>query len=264
MPRLLPGGGLALVLLLGVPASGQVYTRENSNGVVEATNIPGQTGYRLTYPGKGTLIHSHRFRGSYSGEFDHHIEAAASQHNLSPALVKAVIAVESEFDQWAVSSKGAQGLMQLMPFTARRFGVSDSFDARQNIFAGTQYLRILLDLFQGDVDLALAGYNAGENAVRRYGGVPPYRETRGYIRKVRSLLDTDTRAAASPDAPSFFVPSARLKRSPPRSRKPSPPKQVEPVRPRVYYRWRDERGVTHVAEKPPTEGTVYTMIRAMD
>jgi hypothetical protein len=265
VPRLiLPGGGLALALLLAVPADGQVYTRENSNGVVEATNIPGQTGYRLTYPGKGTLIHSHRFRGSYSGEFDHHIEAAAEMHSLSPALVKAVIAVESEFDQWAVSSKGAQGLMQLMPFTARRFGVSDSFDARQNIFAGAQYLRILLDLFQGDMDLALAGYNAGENAVRRYGGIPPYRETQRYVQKVRSLLGAETRASSSPDAASFFVPTARLKRPQPRARKPARPKRVEPVRPRVYYRWRDERGVTHVAERPPTEGTVYTMIRAMD
>jgi hypothetical protein len=253
-----------LALLVGAPANGQVYTRENSNGVVEATNIPGLSGYRLTYPGKGTLIHSHRFRGSYSGEFDHHIEAAASLHHLSPGLVKAVIAVESEFDQWAVSSKGAQGLMQLMPFTARRFGVSDSFDARQNIFGGTQYLRILLDLFQGDTDLALAGYNAGEGAVRRYGGIPPYRETRRYVQKVRALLGTETRAPSSPDAPAFFVPTARLKRPQPQSRRPAPPKRVEPVRPRIYYRWRDERGVTHVAEKPPTEGTVYTMIRAMD
>jgi hypothetical protein len=265
VPRIPAVLSLSAALLLAVPASAQVYTRENSNGVVEATNIPGRAGYRLTYPGKGTLIHSHRFRGSYSGEFDHHIEAAAALHSLSPALIKAVIAVESEFDQWAVSSKGAQGLMQLMPFTARRFGVSDSFDARQNIFAGSQYLRILLDLFQGDLDLALAGYNAGENAVRRYGGIPPYRETRRYVQKVRSLLGSDTRAAASPDAASFFVPSARFKRAPKATRRrPARPQTVEPVRPRVYYRWRDERGVTHVAEEPPTEGTVYTMIRAMD
>jgi len=247
-----------------VPASGQVYTRENANGVVEATNIPGLSGYRLTYPGKGTLIHSRRFTGSYSGEFDPDIQDAAALHQLSPALVKAVIKVESAFDQWAVSSKGAQGLMQLMPFTARRFGVSDPFNARQNIFAGARYLRILLDLFGGDLDLALAGYNAGEGAVRRHGGIPPYRETRNYIRKVRSLLAPGTRTTASSNAPSFFVPSARLKRPQPQARKPARPKQVEPVRPRIYYRWRDERGVTHVSEKPPTEGTVYTMIRAMD
>jgi hypothetical protein len=255
---------LALGLIVGTPASGQVYTRENANGVVEATNIPGRAGYQLTYPGKGTLIHSHRFTGSYSGEYDPDIEAAAALHQLSPDLVKAVIKVESAFDQWAVSSKGAQGLMQLMPFTARRLGVSDPFNARQNIFGGTRYLRILLDLFQGDVNLALAGYNAGENAVRRYGGVPPYRETRNYIRKVRSLLAPGTRTTSSADAPAFFVPSTRLRRPQARVRHTAPPKPVEPVRPRIYYRWRDESGVTHVAEKPPAEGTVYTMIRAMD
>jgi hypothetical protein len=260
-------GLLALgVLLASVTADAQVYTRENANGVVEATNIPGQAGYRLTYPGKGTLIHSHRFRGSYSGEFDHHIEAAADLHQLSPGLIKAVIAVESEFDRWAVSSKGAQGLMQLMPFTARRFGVTDAFDARQNIFAGTQYLRILLDLFQGDLDLALAGYNAGENAVRRYGGIPPYRETQRYVQKVHALLGTDSSTTTdTSNAASFFVPSSgRLPRSRPKSSTRVRPRTVEPVRPRVYYQWRDPNGITHVAEEPPPEGTVYTMIRAMD
>jgi hypothetical protein len=258
---------LALGLLAAdLPAGAQVYTRENANGVVEATNIPGQSGYRLTYPGKGTLIHSHRFRGSYSGEFDHHIDAAASLHQLSPGLIKAVIAVESEFDRWAVSSKGAQGLMQLMPFTARRFGVTDAFDARQNIFAGAQYLRILLDLFQGNLDLALAGYNAGENAVRRYGGVPPYRETRRYIRKIRGLLSTDSSAAGgTSDAASFFVPSStRLQRSPRPKARQARPRRVAPVRPRIYYLWREPNGLTHVAEEPPADGTVYTMIRAMD
>src|SRR6185436_19110880 len=107
-------------------------------------------------------------------EYDPHISAASSLYNVNADLVKAVIAVESEFDPLAVSSKGAQGLMQLMPFTARRFGVVNSFDARQNIFGGVQYLKLLLDLFSGDVSLALAGYNAGENAVLRYKGVPPY------------------------------------------------------------------------------------------
>ena len=268
------GGVVAVILplLAGTAASAQVFTRENANGVVEATNIPGAPGYRLTYPGKGTLIHSQRFTGSYSGEYDPDIEDAAALHHVSPALVKAVIKIESAFDQWAVSSKGAQGLMQLMPPTARRFGVSDSFNARQNIFAGTRYLRILLDLFQGDVDLALAGYNAGENAVRRYGGVPPYKETRNYIRKVRSLLGPGTRATASPNAATFIVPSSRLKRSASASRpragastrSNARPRRLEPARPRIYYRWRDDQGVTHVAFAPPAEGTVYTTIRALD
>jgi len=259
-----------LSLLPGVTASAQVFTRENANGVVEATNIPGIPGYRLTYPGKGTLIHSQRFTGSYSGEFDPDIEDAAALHMVSPALVKAVIRTESAFDQWAVSSKGAQGLMQLMPPTARRFGVSDPFNARQNIFAGTRYLRILLDLFQGDVDLALAGYNAGENAVRRYGGVPPYRETRNYIRKVRALLAPGTAAASSANQAAFFVPSSRLRRPSTKGQRRgrgaarSQPKRIVPARPPIYYRWRDAAGATHVALEPPADGTVYTTIRALD
>ncbi len=150
--------------------------------------MPDSPGYRLTYPGKGTLIHSRGFRRALLGPVRRARRGGRRPHQVSADLVKAVIAVESEFDQWAVSSKGARGLMQLMPATARRFGVSDAFDARQNILAGTQYLRILLDLFPGDVSLALAAYNAGENAVLRYGGIPPYHETRGYVAKVQALL----------------------------------------------------------------------------
>jgi len=256
----------AALWLAGSVALAQVYTRLNTNGVVVATNVPDSPGYDLTYPGKGTLIHSRGFVRSYSGEFDHHIDAASSLYQVSPDLVRAVIAAESEFDQWAVSSKGARGLMQLMPMTARRFGVADSFDARQNIFAGAQYLRVLLDQFQGDVALTLAAYNAGENAVVRYRGIPPYRETRGYVRKVQDLLGTDFRATAPPaSSASFYVPSAAtsaLRSSV--ARAPARPKRIEPARPRTYYRWRDERGTSHVAEAPPPEGTVYSTIRALD
>ena len=248
----------ALLALLPANAAGQIYTRKNSNGVVEATNVPDASDFRLTYPGKGTLIHSRGFRGYYGGEFDTHIFAAASVYNVSPDIIKAVIAVESEFDQWAVSSKGAQGLMQLMPFTARRFGVIDAFDARQNIFGGVQYLRFLLDLFSGDVPLALAGYNAGENAVARYRGVPPYRETKSYVSRIMGLLSGDMgslRASSHPEAS-----PARLTPLP----KPTPRAKPLPVRPRIYYKWTDESGGLHVAHTPPEEGVVYTMIRALD
>jgi hypothetical protein len=178
-----------------------------------------------------------------------------------------VIAVESEFDQWAVSSKGARGLMQLMPATARRFGVADPFDARANIFAGTQYLRILLDQFNGDMTLALAAYNAGENAVLRYGGIPPYRETRGYVSKVQSLLGGFVPAgqsASAPTAASFFVPSIALRPATRPTRVRAQSRRLEPARPRTYYRWRDGGGLTHVAEAPPPEGTVYQTVRAVD
>jgi len=257
----------AVVLLVGalsvaVPrgAGAQVYTRKSANGVVEATNVPDASDYRLTYPGKGTLIHSRGFRRSYSGQFDSHIVAAANAHNVSPDLIRAVIAVESEFDQFAVSSKGAQGLMQLMPSTARQLGVGSPFDARQNIFGGTQYLRSLLDLFHEDLDLALAGYNAGPNAVARYRGVPPYRETRGYVQKVQSLYGGGFRspAASGTQAAAYYAPAPRAQ-----ARRAKPAKVV-PARPRVYYRWSDSGGVLHVGHTPPPEGVVYAMIRALD
>ncbi|HXB57021.1 MAG TPA: lytic transglycosylase domain-containing protein [Vicinamibacteria bacterium] len=254
MSRARAASFLVVLVAAGTPARAQIYTRLNGNGVVEATNIPDAGDFRLTYPGKGTLIHSRGFQGVYHGEFDHHIEAAASLHSVSTDLVRAVIAVESEFDQLAVSSKGARGLMQLMPVTARRFGVADAFDARQNIFAGVQYLRLLLDLFQGDVALALAAYNAGENAVARFKGIPPYRETRTYVERIQSLLGfggpAETRAA-------FFAPVRAAARS-------SKPTKLVPARPRIYYKWKDEKGSLHVAQTPPSEGVLYTMIRALD
>jgi hypothetical protein len=244
----------------------QVYTRRNANGVVEATNVPDEPGFSLTYPGKGTLIHSRGFQRSraYWAMYDHHVEQAAALHQVSADLVRSVMAVESEFDQGAVSSKGARGLMQLMPATARRLGVSDSFDARQNIFGGTQYLRILLDQFGGDVALVLAAYNAGPNAVLRYGGIPPYRETRAYVQKVQAQLGTGFTAPAASGAAAFYVPSETLRPATPSTRASQRPRKVEPARPRTYFRWRDERGLTHVAEAPPAEGTVYSTIRALD
>jgi len=110
--------------------------------------------------------------------------AAARRHSLDPDLVQAVVAVESGFRPDAVSPKGAQGLMQLMPYTARALGVKDTFDPAANLDGGTRYLRALLARYNGDVSRALAAYNAGEGAVARHGGVPPYPETLAYVRKV--------------------------------------------------------------------------------
>src|SRR5262245_13681864 len=113
---------------------------------------------------------------------DSAIAAAATRHRLPPALVEAVVDVESAGDPRAVSSKGAMGLMQLMPATAARFGVDDPFDPAQSLEGGCAYLRWLLDRFGGNVALGLAAYNAGEGAVERYAGIPPFDETRAYVR----------------------------------------------------------------------------------
>ena len=117
------------------------------------------------------------------------IRAAAAQHGVDEAIVRAIIHAESSFNPNARSRVGAQGLMQLMPPTARRFGVSDSYDPTQNIRGGVQYLAWLLKRYNGDLTLAAAGYNAGEGAVDRYKGVPPYSETRRYVERVRVLAE---------------------------------------------------------------------------
>ncbi len=125
------------------------------------------------------------------------ITAAAREFGVEEAVVRAVIHAESAYNPTALSRAGAQGLMQLMPPTARRFGVSDSFDASQNIRGGVQYLSWLLKRFNGDLTLAAAGYNAGEGAVDRHGGVPPYSETQYYVKRVALLADRYRGAVAS-------------------------------------------------------------------
>lgn len=117
------------------------------------------------------------------------IQRAAEKYNVPADLVRSVIRCESNFDARAVSRAGAQGLMQLMPATAGDLGVSDPFDIDQNVDGGTRYLRQMLDRFEGDIELALAAYNAGPGTVSRYGGVPPYRETRAYVKKVMHLAN---------------------------------------------------------------------------
>ena len=116
--------------------------------------------------------------------FEHFINQAATTHQVDPALIKAIIMAESRYNPKAVSKRGAKGLMQLMPVTAKSLGVEDSFDPEDNINGGVMYFKKMLDRFEGDVELALAAYNAGSRYVRKYGGVPPFRQTQTYIKKV--------------------------------------------------------------------------------
>jgi soluble lytic murein transglycosylase-like protein len=134
------------------------------------------------------LSEEERGRGSYRdlsrAEIDKYVDEMAAKHKVDPELIRAVIFAESGYNPAATSRKGAQGLMQLMPGTAQQLGVRDAYNPKQNIEAGVRYLRALLDKYDGDLDKALAAYNAGEGAVERAGGVPAYRETQNYVQKI--------------------------------------------------------------------------------
>ena len=125
-------------------------------------------------------------------EIDTHISRTAQRHGIDPNLVNTIIEVESGWDAWAVSRKGAVGLMQLLPETGRRFGARNLLDPKQNITAGIRYLRFLLDRFEGNLELSLAAYNAGENIVAELGEIPPYPETQKYIERVTALYKGST------------------------------------------------------------------------
>ena len=159
------------------------YQFVDEEGVAHYTNIPTDPAYRrFTVKIPSPSVSRPSAPGGYSAE----VQQAADRYGVDARLVNAVIAVESAGNPWAVSSKGAQGLMQLMPATAALLGVGDPFSPGQNIDGGVRHLRTLLDNF-GDLPLALAAYNAGAEPVRSYRGIPPYRETQDYVRKILHL-----------------------------------------------------------------------------
>ncbi len=131
------------------------------------------------------------------------ITQAASAHQVDPKLVRAIVQVESNFNPYAVSPRGARGLMQLIPATARRFGVENVYDPRANLEGGIRYLKYLMGLYDGDLQLSLAAYNAGENAVGRHNGIPPFSETQDYLRKIFRLYPRESPKAANPEIVKF-------------------------------------------------------------
>ncbi len=185
---------LAACAIGSAEAGEEMYYRRDQNGALVLTNVPDHRDLR-TYSGRRPLPNAH------SGEEFHDLIWKTSlQHGVRPELVYAVAAVESNFDPQAQSAKGALGLMQLMPETAARFGVADPFDPVENVVGGVRYLRYLLDLFGGDQRLALAAYNAGENAVQATRSIPPYQETRAYVAKVLKIFGHNRTPYAGPKA----------------------------------------------------------------
>lgn len=154
-----------------------IYRYVDPLGRVHFTDVPTDSVYRM-------------YRNdSSASRLEDLIEYYAHRFRLESALIKAVIKVESDFDANVISRRGAQGLMQLMPDTARQVGVTDPFDPGQSIYGGSYYLRRMLDRFNSNLDHALAAYNAGPSAVQQYGGIPPFNETRNYVIKVKNYFD---------------------------------------------------------------------------
>ncbi len=142
--------------------------------------------------------------------YDDIVVTVAQEHRVPPELVHSIIEAESNYDTWAISSKGAMGLMQLMPVTATQYKVMNVFDPLQNIRGGVKYLVDLIKLYDGDTQHVLAAYNAGQEAIKKYGGIPPYRETRNYIKKVmaaypKSKISTRTKIYAFYDENGRYV-----------------------------------------------------------
>jgi soluble lytic murein transglycosylase-like protein len=175
-----------------------IYSFKDENGVVHFSNLPHlDRRYRLVYriPTSGAMRpNAWSPNGPSSVDIARYvpmIDSAAKAHGMDPKLIHAVIRAESGYNARAISAKGAIGLMQLVPATAQRYGITNLDDPVENIAAGTRYLRDLLKMFNGNVELALAGYNAGENAVIRAGNrIPPYPETMAYVPKVMGLYKT--------------------------------------------------------------------------
>ena len=213
--RLYLSGLICCLLVFAGPAAAEIYKYIDARGVCHYTNVPTDKRYKpanltpkLREPGKRAgsgraytsrprpvRLTGYRSRSMASYSFDHHIRRAARAHRIDPMLIKAIIKTESNFNPRAVSSKGAQGLMQLMPGTASDLNVHDPFDPWQNIYGGTRYFRELLNCYQGDIRLSLAAYNAGPGRVKK--SVPRIPETVAYVSKVLRLYRAYRRGGSS-------------------------------------------------------------------
>lgn len=169
---------VTLFSILTLTSHADIYKFKDSEGVVHYTNIPQSKNYRKVMS---------ESKSSARNKYSYIIREKSRKYNIEPSIIKAVITAESNWNPRAISQKGAIGLMQLMPSTARDMKITNPHDPEQNIEAGTRYLRFLLNRFDGNINLALAAYNAGPGKVERSGGIPPITETKKYVRKVISI-----------------------------------------------------------------------------
>lgn len=187
----------SISIYIGIAGSARadVFQAVDEQGVVHLSNLPSDTGYQLLIQSSSQTVPSDRGHSDSRARlhtpvkhYDKALKKAAQEQDLDRALLHAIIAVESNYDPRAVSSRGAVGLMQLMPATAQRYGVTDRYDPVENIQGGAKYLHDLLQRYHGNLPLVLAAYNAGEGAVDRYDSrIPPYSETRDYVPRVMNL-----------------------------------------------------------------------------
>lgn len=181
---------LIAVVFWGLPAYGEIFVYEKNGAFFLTDTYQGSNFIKRYKTKKPEVKKTLELSNSKNRKFSKEIFKASKKYGVNSNLIKAVIATESGFKPDAVSPKGAMGLMQLMPDTAKRFNVTDPFDPDQNIEGGTQYMKFLLSKFKGDRRLVLAAYNAGENNVLKYGTVPPFKETTAYVRKVLKYFNS--------------------------------------------------------------------------
>ncbi len=175
-----------------VASYADIYKYVDENGVAHFTNMPAGKGYKKIMSEGNKDISNYKGKKSHTPNLAYYhqiIYSKSEKYNIEPSLVNAVIKVESNWDSTAVSQKGAKGLMQLMPATAKKMNVKNPFNPEENIEGGIRYLRYLLDKFNGDLTLALAAYNAGPKTIEKFRGIPPIPETQQYVKRVLSIYN---------------------------------------------------------------------------